>query len=127
VAVAGGLPPTTVFDAATLLVMPFYAAMVAAPKSAFTRRLMGTGSLIALAGALYGLLLVMWNPLPQLAAVVQPAAAAVAAAATAGGSLGVALRAALPSMPAFAALFGSPEITALAWVHLVLLDLVQAR
>ena len=44
-----------------------------------------------------------------------------------GGSLGVALRSALPSMPAFAALFGSPEITALAWVHLVLLDLVQAR
>lgn len=122
-AAAGLVTPTAVFDAATALVMPFYIAMVAAPRKPFTRQLMGATPLFAAAGALYGLLLAMWNPLPQLAAVVQPALAAVQAAA-AGGE---ALRSVLPSIPAFAALFGSPEITALAWVNLVLLDLVQAR
>lgn len=120
------LTPGAVFDAATVLVLPFYAAMIAAPGARFTQRLFSTPALLALAGALYGLLLLAWNPLPQLSAVAGAAADAVRSAAGAGAAAN-AWRAALPSMPAFAALFSSGQVTALAWVHLVLLDLVQAR
>lgn len=126
-AAASLLPPALVFDAATALVLPFYALMIAAPGRQLTQRLLSGPALFTAAAALYGLLLAMWRPLPAIAAVVQGAAAAVGAAAGSAGGVGEALRAALPSMPAFAALFGSPEITALAWVHLVLLDLLQAR
>lgn len=121
------LSPALVFDAATLLVLPFYALMIAAPRRQLTQRLFSTPALFTVAAALYALLLAMWRPLPAIAAVAQGAAAAVTAAAGSSGGWEQALRAALPSMPAFAALFGSPEITALAWVHLVLLDLLQAR
>ncbi|PRW20864.1 hypothetical protein C2E21_8564 [Chlorella sorokiniana] len=112
---------------ATVLVLPFYALMIAAPRQQLTQRLFNTPAIFTAAAALYALLLAMWQPLPAIAAVVQGAAAAVAAAAGSAGGPAQALRTALPSMPAFAALFGSPEITALAWVHLVLLDLLQAR
>lgn len=121
-AASGLVTPAAIFDLATLLVLPFYVAMVAAPKSTLTRRLMSTAGLLTAAAGLYALLLLAWDPLPALAGVVRPAAAALQAQGAGGG-----LRAALPSMPAFAALFKSPQITALAWVHLVLLDLVQAR
>ena len=120
------LSPAAVFDAATVLVLPFYVAMIAAPSARLTQRLFSTPALLAAAGALYGLLLLAWNPLPQLAGVVSAAAEAVRGAASAGAAAN-AWRAALPSMPAFAALFGSGQVTALAWVHLVLLDLAQAR
>ena len=121
------LSPALVFDAATVLVLPFYALMIAAPQRQLTQRLFSTPALFTAAAALYALLLAMWQPLPAIAAAVQGAAAAVTAAAGSTGGWAQGLRAALPSMPAFAALFGSPEITALAWVHLVLLDLLQAR
>lgn len=125
-AVAAVLTPAVVFDAATLFVLPFYTLMVAAPKSRITQRLLSGTALLLAAAALYGLLLLLWAPLPQLAGVASDAAAAVAAAARAGAPA-AAWRAAQPSMPAFAALFGRPDVTALAWVHLVLLDLWQAR
>lgn len=115
-----------VFDAATLFVLPFYTLMVAAPRARVTQRLLSGTALVLAAAALYALLLLLWAPLPQLAGVASDAAAAVAAAARAGAPA-AAWRAAQPSMPAFAALFGRPDVTALAWVHLVLLDLVQAR
>ncbi len=121
------LSPALVFDAATVLVLPFYTLMIAAPRRQLTQRLFSTPALFTAAAALYALLLAMWRPLPAIAAVVQGAASAIAAAAGSAGGPAQALRAALPSMPTFAALFGSPEITALAWVHLVLLDLLQAR
>lgn len=120
------LPPTSVFDAATVFVLPFYAAMIAAPGKRFTQRLFSTPALFIVAAALYGLLLLTWNPLPALGAVAAAAADAVQGVAAAGGTVN-AWRAAMPSMPAFAALFGAGEVTALAWVHLVLLDLFQAR
>lgn len=126
-AAAALLAPAAVFDAATVLVLPIYAAMIAAPRAQLTRRLLGTPAILTLAAALYAALLAMWQPLPAIAAVVNGALAAARGAVGAGGGLGAALQQALPSMPAFAGLFGSPEITALAWVHLVLLDLVQAR
>jgi hypothetical protein len=110
---------------ATVLVMPFYLAMIAAPKKQFTQQLLGSGPVLAAGAALYGVLLAAWNPLPQLAAVVRAAAASVGAAAASGGA--DALRASLPSMPAFAALFTASEVTVVAWVHLLLLDLLQAR
>lgn len=119
------LSPAAAFDVATVLVMPFYLAMIAAPKKPFTQRLLGSGSVFAAGAALYGVLLAAWNPLPQLAAVVRAAADAVTAAAAGGGAN--ALRASLPSMPAFAALFTAPEVTVVAWIHLLLLDLLQAR
>ncbi|EFN55916.1 hypothetical protein CHLNCDRAFT_52198 [Chlorella variabilis] len=121
-AAAALLPPAVVFDAATALVLPFYVAMIAAPRKPLTQRLLGSGPVFLAGAVLYGLLLATWNPLPQLAAAVQGAAAGVG-----GAGVAASLRAALPSMPAFAALFSTPEITVLAWVHLVLLDLLQAR
>lgn len=125
-AAAAVLTPAMVFDAATLFVLPFYTLMVAAPRARVTQRLLSGTALVLAAAALYALLLLLWAPLPQLAGVASDAAAAVAAAARAGAPA-AAWRAAQPSMPAFAALFGRPDVTALAWVHLVLLDLVQAR
>ena len=121
-AAAALLPPAVVFDAATALVLPFYVAMIAAPRKPLTQRLLGSGPVFLAGAVLYGLLLATWNPLPQLAAAVQGAAAGVG-----GAGVAASLRAALPSMPAFAALFSTPEITVVAWVHLVLLDLLQAR
>ncbi|KAL4451494.1 hypothetical protein ABPG75_007156 [Micractinium tetrahymenae] len=125
-AAAAVLTPAVVFDAATLFVLPFYTLMVLAPRARLTQRLLSGTALLLAAAALYVLLLLLWAPLPQLAGVASDAVAAVAAAARAGAPA-AAWRAAQPSMPAFAALFGRPEVTALAWVHLVLLDLVQAR
>ena len=119
--------PLAVFDVATLAVMPFYLAIVVAPRQLFTRRLFGSNAFFVLAAALYAALLGAWAPLlAPLASVVQGAAAGVNAAVGAG-SIAAALRLGMPSMPAFAALFASPHATALAWVHLVLLDLLQAR
>jgi hypothetical protein len=120
------LTPTVVFDVATVLVMPFYLAMVAFPKKRFTSKLLAAGPVLAAGAALYCLLLAAWDPLPQLGTVLSSAAAAIRAAAASGASA-QGLRAALPSMPAFAALFSSPQITVVAWVHLLLLDLLQAR
>ena len=125
-AAAAAPAAAAVFDVATLLVLPFYVLMVAAPRARLTQCMFNGQALFAVAAALYALLLVLWQPLPALADVAAAAARGVAAAAGAG-SPAAALRLAQPSMPAFAALFARPEVTALAWVHLVLLDLVQAR
>lgn len=103
--------PETVFGLATLAVMPFYAAMVAAPRRAVTARLVSSQAFFLVAAVVYALLLVAWAPLPQLWH-------AFSAAAATGG---------LPALAPFAALFARPQATALAWVHLLVLDLFQAR
>lgn len=126
-AAAAALTPAAVFDVTTVLVLPFYAAMIAAPGVQLTQRLFSKAGVLTAAAALYGLLLALWRPLPAITAVVEGAAAAVRGAAGAPSGLAEALRSALPSVPAFAALFGSAEVTAVAWVHLLVLDLLQAR
>eukprot|EP00887_Chlorella_sp_A99_P001779 scaffold19.g1779.t1 len=91
--------------------MPLYALMIAAPRARITRRVLGSPLFYLSAAALYATLLVAWR---HLLSPVWEAAAAGAAAAAAG---------ALPDVAAFAALFARPAVTAVAWVHLLLLDL----
>ena len=64
-----------------------------------------------IAAAMYAALLVLWNPLIHFGAVFKSAA----------------LTGGLPNIINFAAAFSSPEGTTLAWLHLVTLDLFQAR
>jgi hypothetical protein len=105
------LSAEAVFDIATLAVMPFYGLMVAAPKNPATKRLMTSRLPVFLAGVFYIALLVLWSPLGRLWSIM--AASCVSSA--------------LPSVLVFAQVFSQPEATALAWVHLVTLDLFQAR
>jgi hypothetical protein len=106
------LSPDVIFNIATLGVMPFYALIIAAPAKPVTRRLLASPAPFAIAAALYAVLLAAWGPLGRLWAI------ATAFAFTNGG---------LPDVTAFAAAFSAPESTALAWLHLVTLDLFQAR
>jgi hypothetical protein len=99
------------FSVATAAVLPFYAAMTVAPRLAVTARFVASERFYLAAAALYAALLALWNPLPHLWQ-------ALSAAVSTGG---------LPDLVAFAALFTRPQLTALTWVHLLLLDLFQAR
>jgi len=103
--------PEAVFNIATLAVMPFFGMMVASPRAQLTQNIMRSRWTYYIAAALYLALLALWNPLPRLWA-------AFCASALTGG---------LPSLPAFAALFSVPENTSFVWLHLVVLDLFQAR
>lgn len=106
------LSPDVIFNVATVGVMPFYALIIGAPARPLTRRLLASPVPFAAAAALYAVLLAAWAPLGRLWAI------AAASAFSAGG---------LPDVTTFAAAFSAPEATALAWVHLVTLDLFQAR
>ena len=104
--------PEAVFAAATFCVIPVYTLLVAAPQNAATKRFMTSRWPYYAAAVAYAVLIAFWNPLPQLwdafraAALAQPGP---------------------PDVTAFAALFTRPEATALVWVHLLTLDLFQAR
>ena len=100
------------FNIATLGVMPFYAMIVSAPEQPLTRKIMGSHVPFTTAAIIYASLLVLWNPLAHVWSVIKASALA-----TAG----------LPSITAFAAAFNSAEATTMAWLHLVVLDLFQAR
>lgn len=105
------LSPDLVFNIATLGVMPFYALMIGAPQKPFTQRLMSSRIPYYTAAAFYAALLALWDPLVHLWAVFKSAA----------------LTGGLPNVDNFAAAFSSPEATTLSWLHLVTLDLFQAR
>lgn len=103
--------PQDVFSATTVAALPLYGLMMAAPQRRLTQRLLGSDAFFLLAAAVYAAHLWLWGALPALLAV-----------ARASWSAG-----ALPSVAAFATCFHSPPLTALAWLHLVMLDLFQAR
>jgi Domain of unknown function (DUF4281) len=109
------LSPDTVFNIATLAVMPFYGLVIGAPKSPVTRKLMASKTPYYCAAALYLALLFFWNPLGNLWEILK--------ASTFSSKFGLQL----PNMTIFATAFNSAEATTLAWLHLVTLDLFQAR
>lgn len=107
-AAAPFVAPQTVFNAITLAVMPLYGLMIAFPKKQLTRKAVASpwfymaGSLLYTAAlASWGLHGMLWNAFAQALT--------------------------KQKVAAFAALFQSPEVTALSWVHLLLLDLCVAR
>ncbi|KAI8474587.1 MAG: hypothetical protein J3K34DRAFT_125662 [Monoraphidium minutum] len=110
-AAAALVDPSQAFTAATVAVLPVYFAMIAAPKAKLTRSVLESPLLPLLFGIPYAALL--WQ-------------------AWQGGALPAAvgaLRGALPlpGADAIAVVFWDPALTAMAWLHLLLLDLLQAR
>jgi Domain of unknown function (DUF4281) len=111
-ALTAAFTPAAVFDAATFIVLPLYAAMVLAPKLRLTRRVMSGDVFYWAAAAVYAGLLALWQVAPHAVNTVK--------------LMGLS-HLALPDVRVFATFFASPHATALAWVHLVVLDLFQAR
>jgi len=91
--------------------MPFYGIMMCAPHREFTKRMMASRWPFYIAAAIYAILIAVWNPVPWLWQVFTTAA----------------LTGGLPKITSFATLFTNFEVTALVWLHLVSLDLFQAR
>jgi len=109
------LSPETAFNIATVAVMPFYGLIIAAPQKSLTRKLMTSKFPFYFAGALYLAFLFLWNPLGNFWEITKSA------------TLGSSLVLQIPDMTVFASAFNSAEATTLAWLHLVTLDLFQAR
>jgi hypothetical protein len=110
------LSPETAFNVATLVVMPFYGLIIAAPQKPLTRKLMTSKIPLYCAAAFYLALLFLWNPLGNFWEIIK-------AAITLNSNSALKL----PDMTVFATAFNSAEATTLAWLHLVTLDLFQAR
>ncbi|KAK9830066.1 hypothetical protein WJX72_009556 [[Myrmecia] bisecta] len=105
------LHPKTVFTAATLTVMPLYALMIGLGRTQLTRRIVESPLVFVGLGALYIVCWAQWahaGLVPLLQHAVQSAQP-------------------WPQMVTIAALFQNAHLTALAWIHLLLLDLYQAR
>lgn len=105
--------PDLVFDVATFAVLPLYTLMIAAPKWKLTRKLLNGEAFNWIATIAYAALLSVWKIAPRAISTVK--------------LLGLHQSLVLPNLTAFATFFTSPEATTLAWVHLVLIDLFQAR
>lgn len=110
---AVAVDPQIAFDVATFTVLPLYTLMVLAPKWKVTRRLLSADIFALLSAAIYGGLLALWKIVPQAINTVK--------------LLGLHQGLVLPNLTAFATFFARPEATTLAWIHLLLLDLFQAR
>jgi hypothetical protein len=96
----------SLFLAANLFVLPFWFLMIVAPGWRFTRRVMGSGAVVAILSALYVAMI-----LPRLDSV---------------GTFLVGL--AGPDRAAVAArLLGSPEGAVIGWVHFLAFDLFVGR
>lgn len=104
--------PEVVFEVATLAALPLYTLMALAPRWRLTQRLARSPLFTTVASAAYAALMVLWQPLPRLWAAFK------AAVGTAGG---------LPDIAVVASVFGHRDLAALAWLHLIVLDLFQAR
>ncbi len=92
----------TIFSLSSLLVMPFWAAMILLPRWRWTRRAVGSPWIVAPAAVLYTVLV-----LPRIAAL-WPVVS--------GGTLAT-----------VAALLGTPEGAAIGWVHFLAFDLFVGR
>uniref|UniRef100_A0A7S1SZK6 DUF4281 domain-containing protein n=1 Tax=Tetraselmis chuii TaxID=63592 RepID=A0A7S1SZK6_9CHLO len=108
-AVVSAFSPTQVFTVATVLVMPVYTMMLAAPKSKITKMLVAPPTLFVIFAALY------LTMLPQVAQVPN-----LLHGLFVHGT-------AMPHMGALGELFRHQSVVTLAWVHLLMLDLFQAR
>lgn len=103
--------PERAFSFTTVAVMPLYALMACAPKHKLTQKLIRSKLIYAVAGLTYIFNTISWRCLPDIL----------------GLAVGALSASSLPSMSAFAACFCIPQLTATAWLHLVVLDLFQAR
>ena len=90
------------FSISSLLVMPFWALMILAPRWSWTKRIIGS-PLISLPAALLYAILVLPNALSLLPALANP------------------------NLESIAALLGSPEGATIAWVHFLAFDLFVGR
>ncbi len=93
---------STVFQLSSLLVMPFWALMVFAPRWGWTRRIIGSPWIIVGAALLYAALVI-----PQ--------------------ALELAPLLANPSLDRIAPLLGTPAGATISWVHFLAFDLFTAR
>jgi hypothetical protein len=108
--------PDLVFDVATIAVMPFYGMMIFGPRSRMTKSIVkSSGAFFTLTAVLYGSLLVLYDARKLVMPVIE--AVMNSAFSTAGSSC----------MGALATIFKTHEMTATVWVHLLVLDLFQAR
>jgi len=110
------LSPELVFDVATVAVMPFYGLMIFGPRSRMTKSIIeSSGAFFTLTAVLYGASLVLYDARKLVMPVVE---AALSSAVPATGG---------PYMGALATIFKTHEMTAIVWLHLLVLDLFQAR
>jgi hypothetical protein len=93
--------------------MPFYGLIIA--NTSLTRKVISSKLPFYYAIALYVALLFFWNPLGNLWNIIKATTLDSNAALQ------------LPDMSVLATAFNSAETTTLAWLHLVTLDLFQAR
>ncbi|BDA45445.1 probable protein ABA DEFICIENT 4, chloroplastic [Coccomyxa sp. Obi] len=105
------LQPDAIFTAATVAVMPLYAVMISSPRSDLAQRLLRPAKFFVTVAALYVVLLAAWLPHDVFRI------------------CGEIIRSCrpLPDVWKLGAMFESAHITVLAWLHLLLLDLYQAR
>ncbi|CAL8470955.1 g10497 [Coccomyxa elongata] len=105
------LQPDAIFTAATVAVMPLYAVMISSPRSHLAQKLLRPATFFIAVAALYVVLLAAWVPHDVLRI------------------CGENIRSCrpLPDVWKLGAMFKSAHITVLAWLHLLLLDLYQAR
>lgn len=112
---AAALTPESLFSVATLCALPAYVMMVILPRARLTKCMLGGKLFFPAAAAVYAALLGAWAHL------LPPAWQALRSGATAAAA------GSLPDVAAFASLFATPAVTVVTWVHLLLLDLFQAR
>mmetsp|Transcript_13827 Transcript_13827/g.35529 ORF Transcript_13827/g.35529 Transcript_13827/m.35529 type:complete len:256 (-) Transcript_13827:71-838(-) len=98
-----------VFSIATVLVMPVYTMMLAAPKSKLTKLMVAPPALFVIFAALY------ISMLPQVAQIPNLLHGLFVQGTT------------MPQVTALGELFLHESVVTLAWVHLLMLDLFQAR
>lgn len=104
--------PTAVFDVATVAVMPLYAMMVWFPQRACTRNVMASKVFFIISSIIYVALLAHYGVIDLIRTVLQQEGMA---------------RSASWCLSSMADLLKDTRITAITWVHLLLLDLFQAR
>lgn len=109
---AKAVSPTAVFDVATVAVMPLYAMMVWFPKRTVTKKIMASKVFFTLSSIIYLGLLVHYGMIDLIRTVLEQE----------GSS-----RSASWCLSTMADMLKDTRVTAITWVHLLLLDLFQAR
>ncbi|KAG1654932.1 hypothetical protein FOA52_004718 [Chlamydomonas sp. UWO 241] len=108
--------PSALFGHTTVLMVPVYAVMAFAPSSKAARWVASSPALPLAFCVLYALQLVHAATVGGLFQVLQPIVSSVMSSPILA-----------PDLTAIAAVFSSPALTALTWVHLLTLDFFQAR
>lgn len=114
------LSPDILFNVVTVAVMPLYTLMIAAPKKPITKSIMSSRWIFYIAALLYAFLLVHWNALSDIADAYRNSTLPHQQASTS-------LIASLPDIHVFSTLFTNPKMSVIVWLHLLVLDLFQAR